>query len=100
MYRETNGVRVFDMKTFRLIVFTICRNSERFHLDLSKVVAIAISPLNNWLVTLTPFKTEPNLQIWDCKTGSLHYSLVQKSFSRSVLFSLLCHPVLALFAVG
>ena len=67
-----------------MIVFYGNRNSERFRLDLPKVVAVSLSPLNNWLVTITPFKQEPNLQIWDMKTGELHYALVQKSFSRSV----------------
>ena len=74
LYREANGIRLFDMNM----------NQERFHLELPKVVAVDISPLNNWIVTLVPFKSEPNLQIWDCKTGTLHFSLVQKSFSRSV----------------
>lgn len=72
VYRETTGVRVFDMKT----------NSQRFALDLPKVVAVSISPLNSWLVTLVPFKSEPNLQIWDMATGKLHFSFVQMSFSR------------------
>ncbi len=84
-----------------LLSFYGNRNSERFRLDLPKVVAVSLSPLNNWLVTITPFKQEPNLQIWDMKTGELHYALIQKSFSRSVwlvCFSLFL--VVALSAVG
>ncbi|OAO11843.1 eukaryotic translation initiation factor 2A [Blastocystis sp. ATCC 50177/Nand II] len=73
IYRESTGVRVFDMATRTL----------RFALDLPKVVAVSISPRIKWLVTITPFKSAPNLQIWDLATGELHFELVQKSFSRS-----------------
>ena len=79
------------------------RNKELFSLSLPKIVAVAISPLNNWLITLTPFKTDPNLQIWSMKTHELHYALIQKSFSRSVHFFsvfLADFLVLALFAMG
>ena len=61
------------------------RKALRFALDLPKVVAISISPRIHWLVTITPFKNTPNLQIWDLATGHLHFELIQKSFSRSVL---------------
>lgn len=57
---------------------------ERFSLNLPKVVAVSISPKDSWLTTITPFKQEPNLQVWDLKTGELHYSFVQHSYSRTV----------------
>ena len=63
------------------------RRTLRFALDLPKVVAVSISPRIKWLVTITPFKSAPNLQIWDLATGELHFELVQKSFSRSVFVS-------------
>ena len=63
---------------------------ERFRLELPKVVAVSISPKDSWLTTITPFKQEPNLQVWDLKTGELHYSFVQHSYSRTVcLFKLI-----------
>ena len=53
-------------------------------LDLPKVVALNLSPLENWLVTIVPFKQVPNLQIWNLKTGELHHSFSQSSYSRDV----------------
>lgn len=78
------------------------RRTERFALNLPKVVAVSISPLNSWLLTIVPYKSDPNLQIWDLKTGELHFSVVQKSFSRQVLHSVLflMIPALAVHPVG
>lgn len=84
IYRETTGVRVFDMETyFRSLSFTH-RKAMRFALDLTRVVAVSVSPCIKWLVTITPYKSAPNLQIWDLATGTLHFELVQKSFARNV----------------
>ena len=84
IYRETTGVRVFDMETYcRSLPFTR-RKTMRFAIDLPRVVAVSVSPRIKWLVTITPYKSAPNLQIWDLATGTLHFELVQKSFARSV----------------
>lgn len=66
------------------------RKKEILKLDLPKVVALSLSPLENWLVTIVPFKQVPNLQIWNLKTGELHHSFTQCSYSRDV-YLLLTH---------
>lgn len=68
-----------------LLSFYGNRNSERFRLDLPKVVAVSLSPLNNWLVTITPFKQEPNLQIWDMKTGDYTSTDSEIVFSKCMV---------------
>ena len=76
------------------------RRAERFALSLPKVVAVSISPQNSWLLTLVPYKSDPNLQIWDLKTGELHFSVIQKSFSRQVLLLAFSKVALAISPMG
>ena len=48
IYRETTGVRVFDMETYcRSLPFTR-RKAMRFALDLPRVVAVSVSPRIKW----------------------------------------------------